>query len=66
MFTTSTTDNTTIIRNYLIAAASVMLLCVGTADVFNNPARMAQQDKLDGYGRYISAGLVSYAQNLGR
>lgn len=56
------TQNTQIIRNYLIAAVSVMLMSTVVADLFNNPARYAQQDKLDNYGRYISAGLVSYAK----
>jgi hypothetical protein len=65
MFTT-TTENSNTIRNYFIAAASVMLLCAGTADLFNSPSRAAQQDQLNNYGRYISAGLVNYAQTLGR
>ncbi len=65
MFTTAT-ENTTALRNYAIAAATVMLVSVGVSDLFNNPARFAQQDKLDGYGRYVSAGLVSKAQSLSR
>lgn len=59
-------QNNTFIRNYLIAAVSVVALSMGVTDLVNNPARLAQQDRLDGYGRYISAGLVSYAQTLGR
>lgn len=65
MFTTAT-ENTTLLRNYLIAAATVMLVSVGVSDLFNNPARVARQDRLDGYGRYVSAGLVSKAQSLSR
>jgi hypothetical protein len=58
----TTTETTTAIRNYIIAAASIVLLSVGVADTFNSPARISQQDRLDNYGRVISAGLVSYAK----
>ncbi len=59
----TTSDTTTLIRNYLITLTSVMLLSAGVADMFNNPARIAQQDRLDNYGRFISAGLVNQAKN---
>ncbi|MEB3310873.1 MAG: hypothetical protein VKJ02_11625 [Snowella sp.] len=60
----STTNPTfTVIRNYAIAAASVMVLSLGISDLVNNPARIAQQNKLNGYGYYVSAGLVNYAQS---
>jgi hypothetical protein len=62
----TTTETTTLIRNYIIAAASIMLLSVGVADCFNSPARVGQQGRLDNYSRAISAGLVNYAQTLGR
>ncbi len=63
MLTTATTTNTaTALRNYLILAATVMLMSVGLVDTFTNPSRVAQQDRLDNYGRYLSAGLVAYAQ----
>jgi hypothetical protein len=55
------TSNQTILRNYLAAMISVMMLGVGITDLVNNPNRIAQQDRLDGYGRYVSAGLVSGA-----
>ena len=58
----TSTENTTAIRNYVIALASVALLSVGAADLFCSPTRAAQQSQLDDYGRYLSAGLVSYAQ----
>ena len=58
----SASQNKQVIRNYIITATSVMLLSVGVADLFNSPARVAQQDRLDNYGRFVSAGLVSYAQ----
>lgn len=54
---------TTLIRNYIIAAASVLTLSLGISDLVNNPARLAQQNKLDGYSYYVSAGLVNYAQS---
>ncbi len=60
----STTSPTfTVIRNYAIAAASVMVLSLGISDLVNNPTRIAQQNKLNGYGYYVSAGLVNYAQS---
>ncbi|ACK70581.1 conserved hypothetical protein [Gloeothece citriformis PCC 7424] len=62
----SNTHNTPFIRNYIIAAVSVSLLSFGIADMFHNPFRVAQQDKLDGYGRYIGVGLVSYGKSLSR
>jgi len=61
--TTTTTPTTQVIRNYAIAAVSVMLLSLGIGELVNNPSRIAQQNKLDGYGYYVSAGLVNYAQS---
>ena len=63
MFATST-ETTTAIRNYVIALASIAVLSLGTADLFGAPNRSAQQSQLDDYGRYLSAGLVSYAQKV--
>ena len=51
-----------LIRNYLAAAITVVLLSTGVSELVNSPARIAQQQKLDGYGYYVSAGLVSYAK----
>jgi hypothetical protein len=59
----TTTPTTQVIRNYAIAAVSVMLLSLGIGELVNNPSRIAQQNKLDGYGYYVSAGLVNYAQS---
>ncbi len=56
-------QNQTFVRNYLIAVISVVMMGVGVADLVNNPSRIAQQNRLDGYGRYVSAGLVSGAVN---
>jgi hypothetical protein len=59
----TTTPTTQVIRNYAIAAVSVMLLSLGIGELVNNPSRIAQQNKLDGYGYYVSASLVNYAQS---
>ena len=56
-------QNPTFVRNYLIAVISVVMMGMGVADLVNNPSRIAQQNRLDGYGRYVSAGLVSGAVN---
>lgn len=57
---------TTILRNYLILIATVMGVGIGLTDVFQNPDRVGQKDRLSNYGRYISAGLVNQAQKIGR
>ncbi len=63
MLSTTAPNPSKVIRNYAIAAASVMFLSLGISDLVNNPGRIAQQNKLDGYGYYVSAGLVNYAQS---
>ncbi|MGK7956236.1 MAG: hypothetical protein AB4063_13455 [Crocosphaera sp.] len=62
----TTINNTIIIRNYVILAATVMLTTIGLTDTFLAPTRSAQQDRLNNYGQVVSAGLVSYSQTLGR
>jgi hypothetical protein len=62
----STPQNLLVVRNYCIAALVVMTMSGMVADSFTSPSRMAQQERLDGYGRYLSAGLVSYAKTWGR
>jgi hypothetical protein len=62
----TTTTNTQIIRNYLIAAIGVMMVSLGVADMFYSPSRLGQQDRLNSYSPYISAGLVSYGKSLAR
>ncbi len=62
----STTKNTTIVRNYIILAATVMFASMGLTDTFLAPTRNGQQDRLNNYGKVVSAGLVSYSQKLGR
>jgi hypothetical protein len=57
-------QNQAFVRNYCIAIISVVMMGMGVADLVNNPSRIAQQNRLDGYGRYVSAGLVSGAINM--
>ena len=66
MFTTTTNENTTVIRNYIILATTVIIASMGLTDSFMNPSRAAQQERIDNYGRVVSAGLVAYSQKLGR
>ena len=47
MFTNS--QPTTALRNYVLLAAAVVITSMGVTDVFTNPGRVAQQDRLDGY-----------------
>ncbi|MGK7961589.1 hypothetical protein [Crocosphaera sp.] len=65
MFNT-TINNTTILRNYIILAATVMFASMGLTDTFFAPTRNGQQERLNNYGQVVSAGLVSYSQKLGR
>ena len=60
------TNNTVIIRNYIILAATVIFTSMGLTDTFLAPTRTGQQDRLNNYGQVISAGMVSYSQKLGR
>jgi len=64
MFTTS--QPTTALRNYVLLAAAVVITSMGITDLFTNPARVAQQDRLDGYTQYVGVGLVATAQSFGR
>lgn len=51
----STTANTTILRNYAVtkgapeacAATAVLALSLGVSDLFNNPSRIATQNTID-------------------
>lgn len=62
----NTTNNTIILRNYIILTATVMFTAIGLTDTFLAPTRVGQQDRLNSFGQVLSAGLVSYSQNLGR
>ena len=65
MLATAHHDNTAL-RNYAIVAASIIFFGSGLTNIFFNPARSGQQDRIDTYSSVISAGLVAQAQNLGR
>lgn len=56
----------TILRNYLILAVVVMYVSIGLAETFTHPNRLRKQQRLDDYGRYITAGLVSTLQQIVR
>ena len=62
----ATTAPATAIRNYVLAAAVVVVASVGLTDAFANPARLGQQARIDGYTQYAGAGLVAAAQTLPR
>lgn len=64
LYNTSNQQNAIALRNYLLVLGSVMFLGMGLADTYNQPSRVAQQNRLDNYGRYISVGLVAYSQKV--
>jgi hypothetical protein len=57
-------ENTLVIRNYLIALSSAVVLSLGIADAYYQPSRVAHQGRLDNYSRFIGAGVVSYSQKV--
>jgi hypothetical protein len=59
----STAENNQIIRNYAIALVSVIMMSFTFADLYNQPSRMAQQNRLDNYSRFLSAGMVTKFQS---
>lgn len=61
---TPNNQNALAIRNYLVVLGSVMFLGMGLADTYNQPSRVAQQNRLDNYGRFIGVGLVAYSQKV--
>ncbi|MGP0128884.1 MAG: hypothetical protein ACTMUB_06345 [cyanobacterium endosymbiont of Rhopalodia musculus] len=65
MLSTST-NKAAIIRNYILLSLVVMILGVGLTDIFKNPGRVGQKDRIDNYVRYINAGFVAQTQKLGR
>jgi hypothetical protein len=64
MFTTSHPN--TALRNYVLLAAVVVITSLGISDIFTNPSRVAQQDRLNGYTQYVGVGLVATAQSFVR
>ena len=66
MFTATAQNNSIALRNYAVIATALIVTCSGLTDIFFNPARSAQQERIDSFSNVISAGLVSQAQTLGR
>jgi hypothetical protein len=62
----ATTAPTAALRNYILIAAAVAIASISLTDIFANPARIAQQGRIDDYAQYASAGLVAAAQRLPR
>ena len=60
------TNKAAIIRNYILLSLIVMILGVGLTDIFKNPGRVGQKDRIDNYVRCINAGFVAQTQKLGR
>lgn len=61
MLSTST-NKTAIIRNYILLSLVVMILGVALTDIFQNPGRVGQKDRIDNYVHYINAGFVAQTQ----
>lgn len=62
----ATAAPTTAVRNYIIIATTIAIASMGMTDIFTNPARIAQQGRIDGYAQYAGVGLVAAAQKLPR
>ena len=63
MLSSTVNPITIVLRNYAIAATTVLALSLGVSDLLNNPNRIATQNTINGYSQYLSAGLVNYAQS---
>ncbi|MBR8829994.1 MAG: hypothetical protein N5P05_000458 [Chroococcopsis gigantea SAG 12.99] len=48
-----------ICRNYAFAVVAVVVGSGAIADIYHNPARLAQQEKMEGYVPYAVAALIS-------
>ncbi|MEM8777766.1 MAG: hypothetical protein AAGF26_02605 [Cyanobacteria bacterium P01_G01_bin.49] len=55
-----------IIRNYLILMGLITIVIAGLSNVFDNPDRVGQKDRIENFGRYITAGFINQAQKIGR
>lgn len=60
------TNKAAIVRNYILLSLVVMILGAGLTDIFKNPGRVGQKERIDNYVRYINAGFVAQTQKLGR
>ncbi|PSF36061.1 hypothetical protein C7H19_15070 [Aphanothece hegewaldii CCALA 016] len=56
-------EKTKIVRNYFLTSALVIFTSVVVTDLFYSPIRIGQQEKLENYSNYVTAGLVSYTVN---
>jgi hypothetical protein len=54
-----------VIRNYISSALVVVVSSVMLGNLYNQSFGSGSQDRVDTFGRYVSAGLVAQAQNIG-
>lgn len=55
-----------ILRNYMMLMATIAVSITGLGDVFDNPDRVGQSDRLENYGRFVSGVVVNQAQKIRR
>lgn len=55
-----------IFRNYLILMGTLAVLIVGLGNLFENPDRSGQKDRLENYGRFVSGVVVNQVQKIRR
>lgn len=60
------TKKTIILRNYLILMGTLAMLIMGLGDLFQNPDRLGQKDRLDHYGRFVSGVVVNQSKKIRR
>ena len=59
-------QKTVILRNYLILMGTLAMLIIGLGDLFENPDRLGQQDRLENYGRFVSGVVVNQSKKIRR
>ncbi len=60
------TKKIVIFRNYLILMGTLGMLIVSLGNLFENPDRLGQKDRLENYGRFVSGVVVNQAQKIRR
>ena len=55
-----------VIKNYITSALFVVVSGVMLGNIYNQSCNLDRQDRVDTFGRYVSAGLVAQAQNVGQ
>ena len=60
------TKKIVIFRNYLILMGTLTMLIIGLGDLFENPDRLGQKDRLENYGRFVSGVVVNQVQKIRR